>query len=52
LKFESAKDKKINQLKNRIKVLESRGQIKSNEAQKIRECLMADLEILMCAGID
>ena len=49
--FESEKDAKIKQLEKRIKQLESKSD-KSNEAQKIRDCLMADLEKLMCIGVD
>ena len=51
---ESEKDKKIKQLENRVKVLESRGQIKSNEARTIRNCLdTPDIDMVaMCLGID
>ena len=50
---ESAKDKKIKKLENEIKTLKSRGDTqKADQAQKIRDCLMADLEKLMCIGVD
>ena len=50
--IKSAKDKKIKELENRIKVLESRVRAKSRVIQDIQACLMADIEALMCAGID
>ena len=51
---QQSKDDKIKQLENRVKVLESRGQIKSNEARTIRNCLdTPDIDMVaMCLGID
>ena len=53
--FESDNDDEIKQLKSRIKYLErnqTSAEKNSRKIQAIRDCLVADLEKLMCAGVD
>ena len=52
---ENEKDKKIKQLENRVKYLErnqTSAEKNARKIQAIRDCLMADLDTLMCAGVD
>ena len=54
-KEKTVQEKRIEQLESRVKYLE-RNQTSAEKNKKtirdIQDCLMADLEILMCAGID
>ena len=54
-KEKTVQEKRIEQLESRVKYLErnqTSAEKNSRKIQAIRDCLMADLDTLMCAGVD